>query len=248
MPSDERAVLLIVARRALREVLDVSMIVAFLPGFSRSSAVHLPWKALLEPADVRFFDLPGHASEPQLPEATLEKLADHFAARIPPGSLIIGESLGGLIGLAMEPRGYHVAAFDPLFSTAKQWLLHREIRGMVARNPQAAWLPGFAASLFGIMPDGRNEERNYWPLLEGLTSPVHIVAASDPLWPIRPLTAPAGVLDEIDGYHLSRHPMVKFQVIEGPHTLLSESIEPAKAILAAVLDELTAIDPGRART
>jgi pimeloyl-ACP methyl ester carboxylesterase len=216
---------------AIRDTFGHLMIVAFLPGFARSAQMLEHWTKLL-PADVRVFDLPGHAEEPAARVLTLEGLADQYMDRIPQGALIVGESLGGLISLAMAPRGYHAVAFDPPLSTAKQWVIHQNVPPLVTRNPSAKWLPGFAAAFLGVMPNGEVEERNYWPVLDALTSP--------PLWPRRSTETAPSVIDDIDAYNLERHPQVRFRRIAGQHTLLSDSVDEVRAVLLEILEGVPA--------
>ncbi|MBS0331707.1 MAG: hypothetical protein JSS35_02970 [Proteobacteria bacterium] len=151
---------------------------------------------------------------------------------------MIGESLGGLIALEMATRGYRACAIDPPLGPQKLWVLQSVIPQIVARNPDHAWLPEFVAAFFGIMPDGSVEPRNYWPLLDAVTAPVDIVAASTPLWPVRrielTLDNTPSVLDEIDAWRLARHPNVRFQQATGPHSLLTEAEEAVRPILLAV--------------
>lgn len=211
------------------------MIIAILPGFARGASEFVHWKQLL-PGEVELFDLPGHADVPEISEPTLANLAAYYASQIPAGALIVGESLGGLIGLAMAPRGYRVAAFDPPLSTAKQWLLQQYLPPLVARNSGVKWIPNFVDTRFGITPSGVFEERNYWPLLDALPEPAHVIAAGESLWPKRDAPQAPSVLDDIDAFHLARHPQVLFRRISGPHTLLTDSIEPAKAALLEIIE------------
>lgn len=173
------------------------MIVIFLPGFLCLASDLNLWRDLL-PAEVRTMDLPGQAGTAPIADQTVAGLVDHFAAIIPREAFVVGESLGGLIALGLAGRGHRAAAFDPPLATAKSWQLHRGIPSSVAARPYRPWLPDFVANIFGAMPDGSIEERNYWPLLDALDAPAHIFAASEPLWPIRESDTVHSVLDEVD--------------------------------------------------
>lgn len=214
------------------------MIVAFLPGFTRSAADHAHWPDLLPGHDVRLCELPGHGPKPGIANSTISRLADHFAAEIPPGALIVGESLGGLIGLAMAPRGYHLAAFDPPLSTAKLWMMRVSVPPVVARYPEMKWLPSFVDNLLGVTADGMLEERNSWPLLDALTGPVDIIGGTEPLWPVRAVAGTPSVIDDIDEFHLKRHPKVRFRRVEGTHLMLSENPQGCQAALLEILAKL----------
>ncbi|MBS0333091.1 MAG: hypothetical protein JSS35_10015, partial [Proteobacteria bacterium] len=65
------------------------MIIAMLPGFSRSASMLERWKGRL-PGEVRLFNLPGHHGEPVLAQPTLARAADLYCARLPKGALVIG--------------------------------------------------------------------------------------------------------------------------------------------------------------
>jgi pimeloyl-ACP methyl ester carboxylesterase len=217
------------------------MIVAILPGFCRSSPQLAFWKDILH-ADVRLFDLPHHNGAPALDAPTLADLADHYMSRISPDTIVVGESLGGLIALQMAASGYRAVAIDPPLSTAKLWVLHGVLTHVLARNLSVPWMAPFVDTYFGVKIGRPPETRTYWPLLDAATSPVQIIAATEPLWPIRPINpTPANtpsVLDEIDAYHLARHPNVRFRSVEGPHTLLTEAVDAVKPALIEALAEL----------
>ena len=217
------------------------MIVAFLAGFSRSAAQLVHWKDLLPEADVRLFDLPGHAREPPIESPTLEAMAARYMERIPRDALVVGESLGGLVALKMAASGYRVVAFEPPLSTAKLWVLRHVLLQVVAREANIPWMAPFVENLFGVAADKEPRALNYWSLLDEAVAPVGIVAATEPLWPIRPIDlTPANtpsVLDDVDVYHLQRRPDVRFRQLEGPHTLLTERVDTARQTLLDFMAE-----------
>jgi len=218
------------------------MIVAVLPGFSRSAAQLSHWKDLL-PAEVRLFDLPGHGGASPMASPTLARLADHFSEQIPRDALIVGESLGGLVALKMAATGYRVVAIEPPLSTAKLWVLRYVLQQALEQDPKTSWMGPFVESLFGVAAGKAPQSLNYWPLLDEATAPVDIIAATEPLWPMRsihltPATTPS-VLDEVDAYHLRRHANVRFRTLDGPHTLLTESPDACRQALLEIIAELT---------
>lgn len=219
------------------------MIVAFLPGFSRSAAQLDHWKDLLPEADVRLFDLPGHAGAPPIESPTLEAIAARFMEQIPRDALVVGESLGGLVALKMAASGYRIVAFEPPLSTAKLWVLRHVLLQVVARDANISWVAPFVENLFGVAPGKEPRALNYWPLLDEAVAPVAVVAATEPLWPTRridltPANTPS-VLDEVDTYHLRRRPDVRFRQLEGPHTLLTERVEASRQTLLELMAELS---------
>jgi pimeloyl-ACP methyl ester carboxylesterase len=214
------------------------MLVAFLPGFSRSAAQLAHWKDLL-PAEVRLFDLPGHGKAPPIETPTLANIAERFIEQIPRDALIVGESLGGLVALKMAASGYRVVALEPPLSTAKLWVLRQVLLQVVEREVAIPWMAPFLEGLFGVSPGKAPRALNYWPLLDEAVGPVDVVAATEPLWPIRPIDLTVAntpsVLDEVDAYHLRRHPNVRFRTLQGPHTLLTESVEASRQTLLELI-------------
>ncbi|MEZ0166348.1 alpha/beta fold hydrolase [Kineococcus sp. LSe6-4] len=58
----------------------------------------------LAPEPVLGLDLPGHGSAPAVAPVTLEAVADRLAEQVPPGSLLVGHSTGGVAGLVAAVR------------------------------------------------------------------------------------------------------------------------------------------------
>lgn len=205
--------------------------IVMLHGFGRPSHLLAHWKALL-PGPVEILDLPCHGGAPPIPDPTIANLVEHVAARIPAGALVIGESLGGVIALGLAARGWPAMAFDPVMSTAKLWPLQLFFKQARERGEDFSAYQPMLSAVFGIAADGALEERNYWPLLDQIEGPVDIVAGSVPLWNEGvPLAQSRCVLDEIDVYHLGRRPNVRLHRIEGPHTLLTDSVEACRELI-----------------
>jgi pimeloyl-ACP methyl ester carboxylesterase len=220
------------------------MIVAILPGFARLAPQYAHWTGLL-PAEVRVLDLPGHGpTAPPLGEPSLPRLAAYYAEAIPPGAVVVGESLGGLIALELAATGHPAIAVEPPLSMAKQWIMHRLLPGVVADHAvDAPWMADFVLRLFGVAAGEPPRSLNYWPLLDRAKAPVHVIAAVGiPLWPMRRMDLTVentpSVLDEVDAYLLERRPDIGFHRIAGPHTLLTERVEACRALLTRLLGEL----------
>lgn len=205
--------------------------IVMLHGFGREGRLLEQWRDLL-PVPVGILNLPCHGGEPQIPDPTLPNLVDHVAARIPEGALVIGESLGGVIALGLAARGWPAMAFDPVLSTAKLWPLQLFFKQKRARGEDFSAFQPMLSAVFGIAADGALEERNYWPLLDEIEGAVDIVAGTVPLWNEgTPLALSRCVLDEIDIYHLSRRTNVRLHRVEGPHTMLTESVEACRRLI-----------------
>jgi pimeloyl-ACP methyl ester carboxylesterase len=158
---------------------------AIIPGFGRhTDSVRLFALDLAKRgADVLVKDLPGHAGyEPMLPVVTMDTLVDHFRRRLQLDrpSVLIGESLGGLIGLALAarpPTGIAaVIAIDPPLTMQKQRALRADFeRG----DDRFGWWAAYAEPIFGLSrAKGAvvSVERDYRGLLTDQPAvPVHVI-------------------------------------------------------------------------
>jgi pimeloyl-ACP methyl ester carboxylesterase len=205
--------------------------IVILPGFGRVADELRRWTSLL----------PGRVEILPLPPArglTVDDLAAHYAASIPAEALIVGESFGGLIALAMAGCGYRAVAVDPPLTTQKQWAVQYGVRTILARLPADHAAHDHAANVLGVMPDGTNEERVYYPLLDALKAPVDLVTGSVPLWPYRGAGLDrACCLDGVDRFILARYPMVTLREVRGSHVLLDTNPEACRAVIVAAQAE-----------
>lgn len=154
--------------------------------------------------------LPGNHS-PRLSETSISAYArafDEVIDQIGP-TLVLGESVGGLVGLAMRsPNLKRVVAIDPPLATAKLWQLIPRFR---AALPAHRW---FIEPIFGVYDD-RVEERGYAALLDGLTVPVDAVVGEDPLFPERTVDRTPSLVDAPERARLAAHPLVTLSVAPG---------------------------------
>ena len=209
-----------------------------LPGLARPATVLAKWRDLL-PGRVEVLDIPGQGIEPPLKVQTFEALVEHFADRLAPASLVVGESLGGLIGLGLAGRGFRAVTFDPPLTLAKQWSLHYAARTLAGGRPPEHPIYEFIANIFGLLPDGSIEERIYYPLLDRLTAQVDVVTGDTPLWPYRgDGFGVACLIDGVDEYVLQRSPNVRFHRIAGAHALLDSNPDACVAIIEAAMQSL----------
>jgi pimeloyl-ACP methyl ester carboxylesterase len=146
-------------------------------GFYRSPSILRPFGLALAQRgfDVAIRALPGHAGEPPLEPVTFEALVDRCRAQAPERtSLIVGESLGGMVALRIAQTARSplrtVIAIDPPLTMKKQVDIH------------AAFRPGMPnalrsyADLFGVTSSGP-EERDYrWLLSQASGVAVHVIA------------------------------------------------------------------------
>jgi pimeloyl-[acyl-carrier protein] methyl ester esterase len=103
--------------------------VVLLHGYALHSGIWGPWLTpLSEHAELHPVDLPGHGGRPWTSEIrTLEALAHAVADQAPPGAIIIGWSLGGMVALELARqapanlRGLVLLATTPRFATGEDW-------------------------------------------------------------------------------------------------------------------------------
>lgn len=207
-------------------------------GALRQSADLFPWADLDEcEFDLVFADLPGHGQSPPSDDVTIEGFAADvgdaiIAALGKRDVVVVGESLGGLVALALG--GLHigqikgVVAADPPLSVAKLWHVRDAICSAVAGDPANLFLHSFAVNIFGVLPDGSVYERLYYYLIENSKTPVLILTGDVPLFPVRSIIVVPCLIDDVDRYvidHLSGN-RAHIQTVPGcGHLLLIDGIQ-----------------------
>jgi pimeloyl-ACP methyl ester carboxylesterase len=88
-------------------------LLVLLHGMGATGDVWAGWRPLLArrwPGRWLAPDLPGHGGSPPLPGYTFDGFAAAVAGVIPPGTpaIVLGHSLGGVVGLALASDRYHV--------------------------------------------------------------------------------------------------------------------------------------------
>jgi pimeloyl-ACP methyl ester carboxylesterase len=159
---------------------------------SMKTQVWLP--VLVDRYDVVLLDLPGHGYTPASGEASIAAFAGRVGAfvrkycqRRP--CVILGESIGGLIGLALadgrfgEIRG--VIAADPPLTTSKQWAVRSHIVKSASKTTD--FLREFYANTFGFVGEKIVREHIYYGLLAKVRTPTLLLTGDLALFPVRPL-------------------------------------------------------------
>ena len=103
--------------------------VVLLHGYALHSGTWGPWLTpLSEHAELHPVDLPGHGGRPWTSEVrTLAELAHAVANQVPPGAIIIGWSLGGMVALELarqgpaDLHGLVLLATTPRFVASDDW-------------------------------------------------------------------------------------------------------------------------------
>ena len=230
---------------------DGRPVVLLLPGTFRYAVSMEPFAERLEPdIQVACLDLPGFGGAPPLTGAPgVEALAENFAqaaAKIFAGRIVlaVGESLGGLVGVAMAGQAgspiRRVIMLDPPLTTLKAWPVHDVLDIHYSRYPGVPAFEAFACSVFGHPPDGRLEERSYYGLLARCPAPVDVVTGSVPLSPKRQSPLAPCLIDEADLEILGPMSNISFSAIPGSgHLLLHDAPGPCEDLVRRRVKELS---------
>lgn len=223
-------------------------VVALIHGAMRTSNELMHWvDHLTDVADVLLIDLPGHGRSDPIDAPTLERFArpilQALRAFVPDRPVVlVGESLGGLISLAiggMSPCDpvVGVLAADPPMTTKKLLHVHNNLKKVIAIHADPRFLKSMAAEIFGDGPEGA-VERIYYPVLGGLRVPATIVAGDLELFPRRELSGVPCLIDSLDRFVLNRFYGDKVEVRQiknSGHLLLVDQIEPCREFIRAFL-------------
>ena len=221
----------------------------FLHGALRDSSVLFHWvDALKDMADTVLLDLLGHGESSPVVPATVEALAAsvHAAlAAIIPGrnALLVGESLGGLVALAVGARGdatpvRAVFAADPPITTAKLWQIAVTFVGEMAQNPPGSFVWSLAREVFGITPAGI-EERIHYPIVGAVGVPAVIATGDVSLLPPRELDRAACLVDQVDRFVIKELYGEAIQIKQIPncgHLLLIDAVGPCLEVIRSLLE------------
>lgn len=197
------------------------------------------WFGRLEPeAELLLAVLPGHGAAPPLAARGFDQLVDAYEQSLKvmlPGRrvLVAGAGLGGVLALALNARGYACVAFDPYFSTAKQWPIES---ALVQINGAATANADFLFDTLGWRDGALAENRSYGGLLDRLKAPAMIVCGDAPLSPPREIGLAPSLMDEADHALLAAYPDVRLRVLDGcGHDVLGQAPDICREI---ILDEL----------
>ena len=196
------------------------------------------------PFDIVFADLPGHGRSSPLVPATVERFAQRLNAAMtalfPQRRLfVLGESLGGLVALAMagpaDTETVHgVIAADPPLTTAKLWHVAQAVRTALARTPHSPFMQSFAGDIFGIAATEATTERIYYPVLDRLRVPALILTGDIPLLPPRRTASVPCVMDEVDRFVIERlyHGRVTVKTLDrSGHLVLFDAVAECRQLI-----------------
>lgn len=208
-------------------------VLVLIHGLGRNVGVFVPLIPAFEAlGDVVFVELPAHGRAPAAPTPSLEVLANRtkeaLAALLAGREMVIaGESLGGLLALALSSLARRVVAIDPPLTTAKLWPVQRW------RRHDECFAP-YYESIFGIA-GGAATDIDYRGLITGLACPAEILAGSEPLQPPRETTRVPSLVDEEDRAFIRQSRMASLTVVDGGHALLDTAPEECLAAITRAL-------------
>lgn len=226
-------------------------VVAMIHGALRSASVLLDWGPLLRAwSDVVYVELPGHGRSPPIIPAGVDTFAENILqalrSALPQRDIVlVGESLGGLVSIAMAGLSpspiRRVLAADPPLTTAKLWHVANAVGGAASRAPENAFLTSFANQIFGLDPHARSE-RIYYSLLDRARVPIHVATGDLPLLPPRATTGVPCVIDEVDRFVMERlyADKVDIHVLENcGHLVLADRRATCLDLIRRLLTEIS---------
>jgi pimeloyl-ACP methyl ester carboxylesterase len=226
--------------------------VVILHGALRHSGVVANWAALLaDDADVVLMDLPGHgrsfAGASDIP-GMAQAIGQAIGAAMPNRRvLLVGESLGGTVALAVGGLAdlgpvRAVFAADPPLTTAKLWNVQANFRTVMGKSAEETFVDRFGRDAFGILPEGL-DERIYYPLIGALRVPAVIATGDVPLLPLRRTATVTCVFDAVDRFVVETvYPgKAVIEPIEGcGHLLMTQAPQALLPIVRRMLADIAA--------
>lgn len=202
----------------------------------------------------RSFELPGlvpaavvvnaHLPGSHCPRLTSHSVAVYAAAyaevldQIGRPAVVIGASIGALVGLSIRSawvRG--LVTLEPPLQTEKLWCLIDGFRAKLAGAPGDADLREFLWQIFGIS-ETRLENRDYRPLVAGLTVPCWAAFGGLPLMPPRAIKALPSLVDEPERALMRSHRLVKTEVVPTVgHNVPGQAISYVRRYTQDLLDK-----------
>lgn len=243
IPTRDGEICLYAKKGALLER-DNRPVLLMIHGALRNSSVLFEWVNLCgDEFDVVFVDLPGHGRSSSPATATIEGIAtsvgDAITAALGKREIVVvGESLGGLValalgGLQLQPiRG--IIAADPPLTMSKLWHVRRAMSDAVAGTPDNQFLKSLALNVFGVGADEAAHERIYYDLVEKIHVPVLILTGDVPLFPVRSCNAVPCLIDDVDRHVVGRLAANKVEfktVADCGHVLLVEAGEQCRKMV-----------------
>jgi hypothetical protein len=155
--------------------------------------------------------------------------------------VVLGVSLGALAALALQaPSVRRIVAVEPPLVAGGLWPLLEPLRAQMRARPNDAVLRATLWSFFGVGPQ-TTAERNYRPLLDGLTRPIDVVLASEPLEPRRAVQRFPSLVGAVERARLAAHPRIRLHLAPGAgHNVQSQAGKVLRDVLFEACRRATA--------
>ena len=213
-------------------------VAALMYGVFRGSDCLQPLIQRLSGVDVVVVHQPGHSGAPELTDIGVVPYAQAVGVGVQTlfqdrDVFLAGESLGGLISLAVGayalPCLRSVVAFDPFFTTAKLWPIHRQTADMwpISSGPR------IMDRIFGIGASSV-EQRDYRGVLRTLAVPATVVTGDCPLLPERETDQSPCLMDDDDceAVEASSASLIR---LAGGHRLIEQCPDQCAEVLNQVM-------------
>jgi pimeloyl-ACP methyl ester carboxylesterase len=231
-------------------------VVLMLHGAMRSSEVLAPWgDRLSDVCDIVLMDLPGHGRSTSLRALSIQNMAEAIGEAISQSLsnrrvLIVGESLGGTVALAIggAASGPVAAVFaaDPPMTTAKLWNAGSALRPRMGASAEPTLADRLGRDAFGLIPGGC-EELIYYPVVGALAVPAVIATGDVPLHPPRRSQGVPCMFDAVDRFVIETFYPGKAQlrqIANCGHVVLSDAPEACRDIIVTMLADISPRAPG----
>jgi pimeloyl-ACP methyl ester carboxylesterase len=168
--------------------------------------------------DLGLVHLPGHSDAPDFAETSLAcwiRGYREMLAVFPAPPLIIAESLGAVIAMALPARA--VIAVEPPLSTERLWSARLAIQ---MRRAEGLEISAELAAMF--------DQSFHW-VLDQIQAPTLVLAGMETELSSPSLAAPPSVLTDEDFAAYAAHPLVEAHRVAGGHALLRQNPEGVMA-------------------
>ena len=155
-------------------------------------------------------------------------------------SIIIGGSIGALLALSIRSDWVKgLVILEPPLQTGKLWCLVENFRARLVATPDDDDLREFLWNVFGLSETAL-ENRDYRPLLDGLTRPSWAAFGGVPLMPPRAFASLPSLVDEPERLLMRAHPLFKTEVIPTVgHNVPGQAISYVRRYTQDLLDRFT---------
>lgn len=206
--------------------------IVFIHGLARSvSDVAFGFDLAEQYGDVVLMSLPGFSSAEMIKDPTVTNIGDMYLEALSlicdtSNSILVGESLGGLIALSMSNRFDRAIVIEPPISMENQW----PIREMANKYGIGGNL--FPSPLYErcMGSDSDEVQVSYMNLIHNCKNNVCFIVGDVPLMPPRKIASAPSLVkpDEVD---LLRSQGRCVEVVPGGHDLIREAMNDVARIL-----------------